>query len=105
MGGHGLHSSGQGTLGVGYPPHQPTARDSVLAIVGCVSGYGPGYGRLGRLCPTSGTPGDESLYKKEVYRNDVLMVEISQQLHLSQSSKTKHGVVERGNLFDGDFLA
>lgn len=38
-------------------------------------------------------------------RNDVLMVEISQQFHLSQSSKTKHGVVERGDFFDGNFLA
>jgi hypothetical protein len=38
-------------------------------------------------------------------RNDVLVVEVSQQLHLTQSSKTKHGVVERGDFFDGDFLA
>lgn len=38
-------------------------------------------------------------------RNDILMVEISQQFHLSQCSKTKHGVVERGDFFDGNFLA
>ena len=38
-------------------------------------------------------------------RDDVLMVEISQQLHLSQSSQAKHGVIERGDFLDGDFLA
>jgi len=37
--------------------------------------------------------------------NDVLVVEISQQLHLSQRSQTEHGVIERGDLLDSDFLA
>ena len=36
---------------------------------------------------------------------DVLVVEISQQLHLTQCSKAEHRVVERRNLLDSDFLA
>jgi hypothetical protein len=37
--------------------------------------------------------------------DDVFVVEISQQLHLSQCSQTEHGVVEGRNLLDGDLLA
>ena len=36
--------------------------------------------------------------------NDVLMVEVSKELHLSQGSQTKHGVIEGSDLFDGHFL-
>jgi hypothetical protein len=36
--------------------------------------------------------------------DDVFVVEVSQQLHLAQSSQTKHGVVERCDLLDGDLL-
>jgi hypothetical protein len=38
-------------------------------------------------------------------RDDVFMVEVSEQLHLSQSSETEHGVIERGDFLDGNFLA
>jgi len=38
-------------------------------------------------------------------RNDILVVEISQELHLAQSSEAEHRVVERRNLLDSDFLA
>jgi hypothetical protein len=38
-------------------------------------------------------------------RNNVLVVEISQQLHLSQCSETEHGMVKGSDLFDGYFLA
>jgi hypothetical protein len=37
-------------------------------------------------------------------RDDVLVVEISQQLHLSQCSQTEHRVVEWGDLLDGHLL-
>jgi hypothetical protein len=37
--------------------------------------------------------------------DNVLMVEIAQQLHLTQCPQAEHGVVEGGNLFDGDLLA
>jgi hypothetical protein len=37
--------------------------------------------------------------------NDVLVVEVSEQLHLSQCSQTEHGVVKGCNLLDGDLLA
>jgi hypothetical protein len=36
---------------------------------------------------------------------DVLMVEVSQQLHLTQGSKAEHGVIEGRDLLDGDLLA
>lgn len=36
--------------------------------------------------------------------DDVFVVEVTQQLHLSQSSQTEHGVVEGGNLLDGHLL-
>lgn len=36
--------------------------------------------------------------------DDVFVVEVAQQLHLSQSSQTEHGVVEGGNLLDGHLL-
>ena len=38
-------------------------------------------------------------------RYNVLMVEVSQQLHLTQGSKAEHGVIEGRNLLDSDFLA
>ena len=38
-------------------------------------------------------------------RNDVLVVKVAQQLHLTQSTQTEHGVVEWGDLFDRDLLA
>lgn len=38
-------------------------------------------------------------------RDDVLMVEVSKKLHLSEGSQTEHGVIERGNLLDSDLLA
>jgi hypothetical protein len=37
--------------------------------------------------------------------DDVLMVEVAQELHLSEGSKAEHGVVEGGDLLDGDLLA
>lgn len=37
--------------------------------------------------------------------NDVLVVEVSKQLHFSEGTQTKHAVVEGGNLLDGDLLA
>ena len=37
--------------------------------------------------------------------NDVLVVEISQQLHLTQGSQAEHGVIKRGDLLDGHSLA
>ena len=36
------------------------------------------------------------------YRDDVLVVEVSHELHLSQRPQTEHGVVEGGDAFDGD---
>lgn len=33
------------------------------------------------------------------------MVEVAEQLHFTEGSETKHGVVERSNLLDGDFLS
>lgn len=38
-------------------------------------------------------------------RDYVLMVEVSQELHFTQSSQTKHGMIKRGNLFDGHLLS
>lgn len=38
-------------------------------------------------------------------RNDVLVVEISKELHLTQRSETEHGVIERSNLLDCDLLS
>lgn len=38
-------------------------------------------------------------------RDDVLVIEIPQKLHLSQGSQAEHGVIERRDLLDGDFLA
>jgi hypothetical protein len=37
--------------------------------------------------------------------DNVLMVKVAQQLHLTQCPQAEHGVVERGDLFDGDLLA
>jgi hypothetical protein len=37
--------------------------------------------------------------------DDVFVVEIAQQLHLSQGSQTEHGVVEGGDLLDGNLLS
>lgn len=37
--------------------------------------------------------------------NDILVVEVSQQLHLAQRPQTEHGVVERRNFLDRDLLA
>lgn len=37
--------------------------------------------------------------------DDVLMVEVAQELHLSESSQAKHGVIEGGDLLNGDLLA
>lgn len=37
--------------------------------------------------------------------DDVFVVEIAQQLHLSQSSQTEHGVIEGGDLLDGNLLS
>lgn len=36
--------------------------------------------------------------------DDVFVVEVAQQLHLSQCSQTEHGVVEGGNLLDSHLL-
>lgn len=36
--------------------------------------------------------------------DNVFVVEVAQQLHLSQGSQTEHGVVEGGNLLDGHLL-
>ncbi len=36
---------------------------------------------------------------------NVLVVEVSQQLHLTQSSEAEHGVIKWGNLLDSDLLA
>jgi hypothetical protein len=38
-------------------------------------------------------------------RDDVLMVEIPQQFHFSESSEAEHGVIKGSDLLDGDFLA
>jgi hypothetical protein len=38
------------------------------------------------------------------YRYDILMVEVSKQLHLAKRSQTEHGMVEWGNLLDGNLL-
>lgn len=38
-------------------------------------------------------------------RDNILVVEVSQQLHLAQRAQAEHRVVERGDLLDGDFLA
>lgn len=32
------------------------------------------------------------------------MVEVSQKLHLSQGAQAEHGMIERSNLLDRDFL-
>lgn len=37
-------------------------------------------------------------------RDDVLVVEVSQQLHLAKGAQAEHGVIERRDLLDGDFL-
>ena len=37
--------------------------------------------------------------------DDVLVVEVAQELHLSECSQAEHGVVERSDLLDGDLLA
>lgn len=37
--------------------------------------------------------------------DDVLVVKIAQELHLTQCPQAEHGVVEGGNLFDGNLLA
>ena len=37
-------------------------------------------------------------------RNDILMVEVAQQLHLTQSSQTEHGVVKGNDLLDCNLL-
>lgn len=37
--------------------------------------------------------------------NNVLVVEVSEKLHLSQRSQAEHGVVERCDLLDGHLLA
>lgn len=37
--------------------------------------------------------------------DDVFVVEIAQQFHLSQGSQTEHGVVEGGDLLDGNLLS
>ena len=39
------------------------------------------------------------------YRDDVLVVEVAEQLHLTQSSETEHGVVKGSDLLDGNLLA
>jgi hypothetical protein len=36
--------------------------------------------------------------------DDVLVIEVAQQLHLTQRSQAEHGMVERGDLLDGNFL-
>lgn len=38
-------------------------------------------------------------------RNDILMVEVPEELHLTQRSETEHGVVEWSDLLDGNLLA
>ena len=38
-------------------------------------------------------------------RDDVLVVKVAEELHFSKRSQTEHGMVERGDLLDGDFLA
>lgn len=37
--------------------------------------------------------------------DNVLVVEVAQQLHLTQRPQAEHGVVKGGDLFDGDLLA
>lgn len=37
--------------------------------------------------------------------DDVLVVKVSEELHLSKSSQAEHGVVKRSNLLDGDLLS
>lgn len=37
--------------------------------------------------------------------DDVLMVEITEKLHLTKRSKTEHRMIKRGDLLDGNLLA
>jgi len=37
-------------------------------------------------------------------RNDVLMIEVTKQLHLTQGSQTEHGMIKRSDLLDSDLL-
>lgn len=37
--------------------------------------------------------------------DDILVVEIAQQLHLTKGSQTEHGVIKGRDLLDGDLLA
>lgn len=37
--------------------------------------------------------------------NDILVVKVSQKLHLSESSQAEHGVIKRSNFLDGDLLS
>lgn len=37
--------------------------------------------------------------------NDVLVVEVSEELHFSEGSETEHGVVKGGDLLNGDLLS
>ena len=37
-------------------------------------------------------------------RNDVLVIEVAQQLHLSKSAKAEHGMIERSDFLDCHFL-
>lgn len=37
--------------------------------------------------------------------NNVFVVEVAKQLHLTQSSETEHGVIKGCDLLDGDLLA
>jgi hypothetical protein len=37
--------------------------------------------------------------------NDVLVVEVAEELHLTECAETEHGMIERSNLLDGDLLA
>ena len=39
------------------------------------------------------------------YGDNVLMIEVSQELHLTQSTQTEHGVVERRDFLDRDLLS
>jgi hypothetical protein len=38
-------------------------------------------------------------------RDDIFVVEVPEQLHLTQGSQAEHGVVEGGDLLDGNFLS
>ena len=38
-------------------------------------------------------------------RDDILVVEVSEELHLTKCTQAEHGVIKRSDLLDGDLLS